>query len=111
MDGGEVLASPSLMEVLWCVPETLRREGQVYPLHSLLGMLILASVNGQSSLRGMLIWAGARWSMLVRELGFKPTRKAPVYGGSGRCSMPWTIQRWSGSCGGGVPGWEARIGV
>jgi hypothetical protein len=76
-----VLASPSLLEVLQRVPDPRRREGRVYPLASLLAMLILAGVNGQSSLRGMLMWADAHWPMLVRELGFKPTRKAPVYGG------------------------------
>jgi hypothetical protein len=81
VNAGEALASPSLMEALRRVPDPRRREGRVYPLHSLLGMLILAGVNGQSSLRGMLIWADAHWSLLVRELGFKPTRKAPVYGG------------------------------
>jgi hypothetical protein len=80
MSEGQALQSPSLMEVLRRVPDPRRREGLIYPLHSLLGMLILASVNGQSSLRGMLIWAQGHWSLLVKELGFKPTRKAPVYG-------------------------------
>jgi hypothetical protein len=81
MNAEEVLARPSLLEVLRRVPDPRRREGRVYPLASILAMLILASVNGESSLRGMLMWADAHWAMLVRELGFKPTRKAPVYGG------------------------------
>jgi hypothetical protein len=81
MNAEEVLARPSLLEVLRRVPDPRRREGRVYPLASILAMLILASVNGESSLRGMLMWADAHWALLVRELGFKPTRKAPVYGG------------------------------
>jgi hypothetical protein len=81
MKAEEVLARPSLLEVLRRVPDPRRREGRVYPLASILAMLILASVNGESSLRGMLMWADAHWALLVRELGFKPTRKAPVYGG------------------------------
>jgi hypothetical protein len=81
MNAEEVLARPSLLEMLRRVPDPRRREGRVYPLASILAMLILAGVNGESSLRGMLMWADAHWALLVRELGFKPTRKAPVYGG------------------------------
>jgi hypothetical protein len=106
MTNGEALGHPSLLEVLRCVPDPRRRQGQIYPLHSLLAMLILASVNGQSSLRGMLIWAEAHWSLLVRELGFKPTRKAPVYGGVWRVldaldlgALERELRRWSAGLG------------
>lgn len=98
----EALSSPSLLEVLRRVPDPRRREGRIYPLASLLAMLILASVNGQSSLRGMLIWADAHGSLLVRELEFKPTRKAPVYGGVWRvlhaldiAAFEQALQQWS----------------
>lgn len=46
----------NLLEKLHEVPDPRRREGKIYPLASLLGMLILAALNGESSLRGMLIW-------------------------------------------------------
>jgi len=106
MGEGNALAGASLLEVLRSVPDPRRREGLVYPLHSLLAMLILASVHGQSSLRGMLIWAQAHWSLLVKELGFKPTRKAPVYGGVWRVlhaldtsALERELRRWSAGLG------------
>jgi hypothetical protein len=41
----------------------------MYPLVGLLGMLLLAAVNGESSLRGMWMWGAQRWQRIRRELG------------------------------------------
>ncbi len=49
-------------------------------LLSLLGMLILAALHGESSLRGMLIWGQRHWQQIWQPLGFKPSRSAPVDG-------------------------------
>jgi len=41
-----------------------RRQGRMYPLTSILTMLILAAVNGESSLRGMWKWAEQHWEQI-----------------------------------------------
>ena len=70
----------NLLTKLQEVPDVRRREGRLYPLASVLGMLILAALNGESSLRGMLGWGERHWQVLARPLGFKVGTSAPVYG-------------------------------
>lgn len=62
------------------LPDPRRRQGQRYPLAVLLGMLLLAALNGESSLRGMWLWAKARWSGLAPALGFAKPERFPAYG-------------------------------
>ena len=70
-----------------------RREGKRYNLPGLVGMLLLAAVNGEESLRGMWLWGcgacGARLrnhSTYGVHRGHRPT---------GRCGACW-------------PGWMPR---
>jgi hypothetical protein len=70
----------SLMWHLKQVPDARRREGRIYPLGNLLGMLVLAALNGQTNLRQMWLWACKRWGVISRPLGFTGQAKAPAYG-------------------------------
>lgn len=78
-------ATVDLLARLQAVTDPRRREGKLYPLASLLGMLILAALNGESSLRGMVEWGRRHWGRLVRPLQFKLGTSAPVY------STVWTV--------------------
>jgi hypothetical protein len=69
----------SLLWHLHQVPDTRRRQGRVYPLGNLLGLLVLAALNGQTTLRQMLFWAVKRWAVVSRPLGFSGEAKAPAY--------------------------------
>lgn len=70
----------SLLGRLKQVTDPRRRQGKVYPLWSLLGMLILAALNGESSLRGMWLWSCNHWMLISRPLGFTGQRHPPSYG-------------------------------
>jgi len=70
----------SLLGRLKQVADPRRRQGKVYPLGSLLGMLILAGLNGESSLRGMWLWGCDHWAIISRPLGFTGQRHPPSYG-------------------------------
>lgn len=70
----------NLLEKLKAIPDVRRRQARLYPLNSVLAMLILAALNGQTSLRGMLVWAKAHWREIARPLGFKLGTDTPVYG-------------------------------
>lgn len=61
----------SLLARLSCLHDPRHRQGRRYPLSALLGLLILAALHGQSSLRGMWLWARARWQPLWAPLGFR----------------------------------------
>ncbi|HEV8635549.1 MAG TPA: hypothetical protein VG370_15090 [Chloroflexota bacterium] len=56
----------SLLGDLGRVPDRRRRQGRRYPLAAVLGMLVLAAPHGESSLRGMWLWARARWALTTR---------------------------------------------
>ncbi|NMC03330.1 MAG: transposase family protein, partial [Chloroflexi bacterium] len=62
------------------VLDARRRQGRLYPLASVLGMLILAALNGEGNLRGMLGWGEHHWQQFFRPLGFKVGTPVPVYG-------------------------------
>ena len=78
--GVSTITTINLLAKLQEVPDVRRRQGRLYPLASVLGMLILAALNGESSLRGMLGWGERHWRELARPLGFKVGTSAPVYG-------------------------------
>jgi len=80
-----VSSTINLLQKLREVPDPRRRQGKIYPLSSLLAMLILAALNGESSLRGMVEWGRQHWRQLQRALGFKLGSSAPVYG------TVWTV--------------------
>lgn len=82
------LQGPSLWELLQTIADRRRREGRIYPLASVLGLLIVAGVNGESSLRGKWLWGQEHWPRLWEPLGFKPGRAAPQRGGFGRGIAP-----------------------
>jgi hypothetical protein len=60
----------SLLGRLQKMPDPRRRQGRRYPLAALLGLLILASLHGESSLRGMWLWARNHWDKVWLPLGF-----------------------------------------
>jgi len=60
----------SLLGRLHTLPDPRRRQGRRYPLAALLGLLILAALHGESSLRGMWLWARQHWDQLWWPLGF-----------------------------------------
>ena len=70
----------SLMWHIKKVKDPRRREGLVYPLWGLLGMLILAGINGQKTLRSMWLWGALRWERISRPLGFSGQARPPSYG-------------------------------
>ena len=70
----------SLLGGLKQVTDPRRRQGKVYPLGGLLGMLILAALNGESSLRGMWLWSCQHWGTISRALGFTGQRRPRSYG-------------------------------
>jgi hypothetical protein len=60
----------SLLGRLQTVPDPRRRQGRRSPLPALLGLLILAALHGESSLRGMWLWGRNHWGSLWWPLGF-----------------------------------------
>jgi len=62
--------SDSLLGRLQILPDPRRRQGRRYPLGSLLGLLILAALHGETSLRGMWLWARHHWDDVWWPLGF-----------------------------------------
>ncbi len=60
----------SVLGRLQTLPDPRRRQGRRYPLAALLGLLILAALHGESSLRGMWLWARNHWEDLWWPLGF-----------------------------------------
>ncbi|MCS7260736.1 MAG: transposase family protein [Anaerolineae bacterium] len=68
----------SLLDHLRAVPDPRQRQGQRYPLAGLLAVLILAALHGQSSLRGMWLWARAHQQLLLQPLGFGARGRLPA---------------------------------
>ena len=58
-EGVQASEGRGVLSYLAEVQEPRRAQGRVYPLAGLWGMLILAAVNGEQSLRGMWLWAQA----------------------------------------------------
>ena len=70
----------SVMERLGKIKYPRRREGKRYRLPGLIGMLVLAALNGERSLRGMWLWGRSHWGAIVESLGLAGTKGAPAYG-------------------------------
>lgn len=68
----------SLLDYLRMVPDPRGRQGRRYPLAGLLAILILAALHGQSSLRGMWLWAQAHQPLLLGALGFGTRGRLPA---------------------------------
>ena len=64
----------SLLDVLGSVPDLRSRHGRRYPIVPLLAVIILAAMNGQSSLRGMWPWAKTHAELLTARLSFHRQR-------------------------------------
>lgn len=79
------IPSGSLLDHLGRIPDVRSRRGRQLPLGSLLGMLILGALNGETSLRGMWMWGCKHWRQIKFPLGFVGNRKPPVY------SAVWTV--------------------
>ena len=60
----------SLLGQFQRLPDPRRRQGRRYPLPALLGLLVLGALHGESSLRGIWLWARANWSAIWFPLGF-----------------------------------------
>ena len=75
----QVSESCGLLRYLAEVRDPRRAQGRIYPLWGLLGMLVLAAVDREQSLRGMWLWARAHWEEFGPRLGLRPERK-PQYG-------------------------------
>jgi DDE family transposase len=60
----------SLLGRLHTLPDPRRRQGRRYPLPALLGLLVLAALHGETSLRGMWLWARQHWNEVWWPLGF-----------------------------------------
>lgn len=69
----------SLMDRLRQVRDPRRREGRRYKLPGLLGMLTLAAVHGEGSLRGMWLWGCAHWRELAWPLDLWDAEGPPGY--------------------------------
>jgi hypothetical protein len=69
----------NLLAKLQEVPDPRGRKGRRYPLAGILGMLLLAALNGESSLRGMVVWGAEHWGEIANALRCV-NRAAPVYG-------------------------------
>jgi hypothetical protein len=68
----------SLLGRLRSFPDPRRRQARVYPLAGLIAMLVLAAAAGESSLRGMWLWAVERWETIGDGLGFWDVRRPPA---------------------------------
>ncbi len=65
-----VYDADSLLGRLQSIPDPRRRQGRRYPLPALLGLLVLAGLHGETSLRGMWLWARQHWHEVWWPLGF-----------------------------------------
>lgn len=70
----------SLLGRMKSIRDPRRREGRIYPLWSMLGMLVLAAINGQKTLRSMWVWGCEHWAVISRPLGFTGQAHPPSYG-------------------------------
>jgi hypothetical protein len=69
----------SLLAQLATLPDPRRKQGQRYSLRTLLGLLVLAALNGKSSLRGMWLWGCNHWTTICSDLECAST-PSPSYG-------------------------------
>lgn len=70
----------SVMERLSRLHDWRRRQGKRYRLPGLVGMLLLAALHGESSLRGMWLWAEGQWERIAEPLDLWGNAGPPAYG-------------------------------
>jgi hypothetical protein len=70
------MTQKALSEYLRGIRDPRRRQGRMYPLTSILTMLILAAVNGESSLRGMYRWAEQHWEQIRDGVNGRRVRRS-----------------------------------
>ena len=70
----------SVMECLSRVHDPRRRQGKRYGLPGVIGMLLLAALHGESSLRGMWLWAEGQWERIAEPLDLWGNEGPPAYG-------------------------------
>jgi hypothetical protein len=70
----------ALSSYLRDIRDPRRRQGRIYPLASILTMLTLAAVNGESTLRGMWKWVEQHWEQIRDRLSGQKVRHS-----MGRC--------------------------
>lgn len=70
----------SVIDGLSRVHDPRRREGRRYRLPGLIGMLLLAAVHGETSLRGMWLWGCSQWERIAGSLDLWGTKGPPAYG-------------------------------
>lgn len=70
----------SVLDRLRQVHDPRRREGRRYNLAGLLGMVLLAAVSGEESLRGMWLWGCGAWEQIAEPLDLWGTKGPPAYG-------------------------------
>ncbi len=92
----------SLLGVLAPLPDPRRRQGRMYPLASLLGLLGLAARNGERSRRGMWLWGCAHWPQIAAGVGFFGVQHPPalttlwyVLTRLDRSTLETTLQSWA----------------
>ncbi len=64
------VARESLLGQLQTLPDPRHRQGRRYPLAALLGLLVLGALHGETSLRGIWLWARHHWTAIWMPLGF-----------------------------------------
>jgi hypothetical protein len=69
-----VPSGQSLLEMLAQMPDPRSKYGRRYPLTSLITAIILAALNGQSSLRGIWLWIKAHSDLITMHLPFHRNR-------------------------------------
>lgn len=57
----------SVLEVLRQIKDPRGRRGRIYPLYGVLSVLLLAAMQGETSLRGMWLWGKLRAQQLRRH--------------------------------------------
>ncbi|MGB9722906.1 MAG: ISAs1 family transposase [Chloroflexia bacterium] len=72
--------SKDLKTYLKPIPDPRRRRGRIYPLDKVLAMLLLAAINGESSLRGMRVWAQKQGEWICVSLDMAHLAHPPEYG-------------------------------
>lgn len=69
-----------LLACLQQLPDPRRPQGRRYPLAALLGLVLLGTLHGQSSLRGIWVWSQQHWPQIWQPLGFRsPPFSRPHY--------------------------------
>src|ERR671927_898903 len=78
MEWGQPVHPESLLAQLRTLPDPRRRQGRRYPVAAIVGLLLLAAMHGETSVRGMWLWGSAHWPVLWEPLGFWTPQRPPT---------------------------------